>query len=139
MEIDEEGAMARSVRLVVAVFTNVLFVLGVIFVVVGLIQGIKIVGYKLLLDEYPTRYGGEDCSYAGQGYPMPVGMEPAKVASGSADAGEVEKQRQSCEVRVARDRQVKQVDDVALAVGMSMSGWALIFLFNPRGRLAVKD
>lgn len=109
-----------------AIFTNVLFVIGVVLMIFGFTRGSLTVVRLLTFDKYPLEsYEETRCELEFQNrFPMPEGS--------TAVISDEEKQKslQKCQSVVEHDRQVRKVEDIVTSVSTFISGVSLAFVFK---------
>lgn len=110
-----------------AIFTNVLFVIGVIFLIAGFIIGTQTVTRSVLFENYPLNsYDENRCEFE---QPFPTIIEKGdEVQSESPE--EIENRKQKCLAGLAHDRKVKQTEDIVGSVTSLVAGAALVFSFR---------
>jgi len=106
-----------------AIFTNLLFVIGVILLIWGISKA-ALTGARLVtFDKYPLAgYEETRCEYASR----PVIEE--KNVNVSPDM--LTAQRASCEESVERNRKTRQVEDIVQSIVLPLSGLALVYFFR---------
>jgi hypothetical protein len=115
-----------------AIFTNLLFVVGIILMVVGFVSGTSTLAKLAFFEVYPLQSYEEsrcDAPY----YPVEPTMikTDGTVASESAEAkAEREKQIDRCKAEVERGRSVKKVEDVVFSISFFVAGTALALVFK---------
>lgn len=121
--------MAISTKHIASIFLNALFAIGVIIAVFGFLGTLQFTAYTILLDEYPLQAYEEDC----------LNFRPVVSPEGeAADPETTQEQKQECQEIVAKRRTSKQIDDATRSVGLLISGFTLILLFNPRSSFAAR-
>ncbi len=99
-----------------AIFTNLLFVIGVILVIVGASRGILTVVRLVVFDSYPLDYYAETrCTLLPA---RPDGGEVMPIIDGN------------CEESLEHERKIKLTDDIVNSVTMLLSGLALTLSFK---------
>ncbi len=114
-----------------AIFTNLLFVIGVILLIVGFIQGTRTAVKLLTFDQYPLEsYEETKCSqppYTGV-EPVPMPLENGKTAA-IVNKGS-ESIKADCEMQLNHERKVRETEDIVGAITMLVSGGTLVFFFR---------
>lgn len=109
-----------------AIFTNILFVIGVILLIVGFIRATSTVANLVTFDKYPlANYEETRCDY--EVIPKPVTLDQNMA---SESAREMENRKASCLESIDRQRQQKQVNDIVTSVSLLVSGAALVLSFR---------
>jgi hypothetical protein len=122
-----------------AIFTNVLFVIGVILLIVGFTMGTNTAVKSIVFDKYPLDIWEETrCNELEQyGWAMaerPVG-EPGSSTELTEDQqakekAEKEERVEKCVAAQTQQRQRKQVEDIVSAFTMLVAGSVLVFTFR---------
>lgn len=111
-----------------AIFTNLLFVIGVILLIVGFIQGTRTAVKLITFDKYPLDpYTETKCDqppYAA----MPIPVEGGKTAP--ATEAQTRETKQACTSELEHERKVKETEDIVGAITMLVSGGTLVFFFR---------
>jgi hypothetical protein len=117
--------------IVKAIFTNLLFVIGVILMVVGFVRGTSTFSKLAFFEIYPLPgYEESRCEF---GYYMEpaVVKEDGTTAEQTAEAkAEQEKQKERCKQELERTRTVQKVEDVVSSVSFFVAGLALTIVFK---------
>jgi len=111
-----------------AIFTNLLFSIGVILMVIGFIRGALTVVNSTIFDKYPLNNYEETKCDSGQ----PVRAIPVETESKPLLLTEEQKQtnKQSCLNSLQHTRKVKQVEDTTYSFSFLISGLTLALVFN---------
>lgn len=111
-------------KVIQTIFTNFLFAIGVILLVVGFVRGILITTRLIVFDTYPLENWEETrCE----------NMTPAMIQEPNIkqpNLEESEKFQTRCKEEVAHSRKVRQVEDIATVAGLLVSGVALSYFFR---------
>lgn len=109
-----------------AIFTNLLFVIGIILVIVGFIRGTLTVTQIIVFDKYPINsYEETRCD---QGI---VPVEESKRGGTSAmTKQEIKEQKDKCINSIEQGRKVKMTEDIVTSITTLLSGSALIYFFK---------
>ena len=108
--------------LIKAIFTNLLFVIGVILMIVGFIRGASTVSKTLVFDNYPLNsYEENQCDHLAIVRPV----EPV-----AEDIKQSPEDKAECESRLTYQRNVKQTEDVVGSISFFVSGLALTIAFK---------
>jgi hypothetical protein len=109
-----------------AIFTNLLFVIGVILMVIGFIRGTSTAANSLVFPKYPlNQYEETRCQLE-----IPA---PAKIDNESTpivDQKETEMRKQQCEESMEYARKTKQVNDITQSISFFISGLAIALIFK---------
>lgn len=115
-----------------AIFTNVLFVIGVILAVFGFVYGVSTTSKILVFNEYPLQpYEETKCLY--EPYPSFIRYEDTQNNTDmipEENKEESERLKAECEATLERDRQIKMVNDVTTSVGLLTAGSVLVVAFR---------
>lgn len=121
-------------HIVKAIFTNLLFVVGIILMVVGFVRSTSTIAKLAFFEVYPLEsYEEGRCEIPY--YPEPAMLKPdgstqvATTESAEAKA-EREKQIERCKVEVERSRSVRKVEDVVSSISFFVAGTALALVFK---------
>lgn len=109
-----------------AIFTNLLFVIGVIFLIVGFITGAQTVTRMALFEQYPLNsYDETRCDFE----PMPLMIEKGgqQITESST---ETELRREKCLSSLAHERKIKQTEDIVTSITSLVAGAALVISFR---------
>lgn len=124
-----------KVEIIKAIFTNCLFVLGVLLIVFGFIQGTLTAVRTLTFEEYPLASYEEtrcDLEYLDIKTPRvmvtPSGEET--VVEESTSAEEIERRQAKCKATLAHARQVKQTEHIVTSITTLVAGSVLVFSFR---------
>lgn len=126
-----------------AIFTNVLFVIGVILLIVGFTMGSNTAVKSIVFDTYPLDSWEETrcndiAQYNASMMEKPVSA-PADVASQEISASdaqlakekaELQERIEKCEVSQTQQRTRKQVEDIVGSITMLIAGGVLVFTFR---------
>lgn len=117
-----------KIEVIKAIFTNVLFVIGVVVLMVGFIRGVM-VGAKLVsFEKYPLNgYEETRCEMETSAI-----LIPDKTAMVAADKESTEKRKVSCLESLERQRSVQKVDDITSAFGAITAGGLIAIVFRKR-------
>lgn len=111
-----------------AIFTNLLFVIGVILLIVGFIQGTRTAVKLITFDKYPLdAYEESKCDQPPYlDMPQPVDAVKTVPVKGVT----AEQSRIDCLAQIEHERKVKQTEDIVGAITMLVSGGTLVFFFR---------
>ena len=110
-----------------AIFTNLLFVIGVILLIVGFVQGTRTAVKLLTFDQYPLdSYEETKCDQPPYAV---IPVEGGKTAPVTDDAT-ARQTKADCVVQLNHQRKVRQTEDIVGALTMLVSGGTLIFFFR---------
>lgn len=112
-----------------AIFTNLLFVIGIILMVFGFVWGASTVAKLAFFEKYPLQ------SYEEGRCEMGYFPEPAKDSDQTEEERaeakkQMEKQQAQCRVEVERSRSVRKVEDSVTSVSLFVAGIALALVFK---------
>jgi hypothetical protein len=109
-----------------AIFTNLLFVIGVILIIFGFIQGTLTAVRLLTFDEYPL------ASYEESRCEMEFTASKPVLAPGEASmsAEEIATRQAKCETSLAHARKVKQTEHIVSSLSTLIAGTVLIWSFR---------
>lgn len=115
-----------KVEIIKAIFTNLLFVIGVILLIYGFVQGSLTAVRLLTFDKYPLQsYEESRCDYEYNAIKMPSGVD-GEIASPE----DATKQRQRCEEQLTYARKVKQTEHIVVSITTFVAGAVLVFSFK---------
>lgn len=115
--------------LIKATFTNLLFVIGVILLIVGFAQGTNTAVKSIAFEKYPLRAYDETRCETEFMYPT----YPADAVSEKdiqVEQEQKEKRLQSCLKSIENQRNTKQVEDAVGSFTLFISGSVLVFIFK---------
>lgn len=124
-------------ELIKATFTNLLFVIGVILIIVGFVRGTDTMVKSLVFDSYPLQTW-EETRCEGE-YMFPTPMRPVETVQDGAsissdsnqpDQQEIDRRIEKCEAALNRQRDTKQVSDIVGSFTMLVSGIVLVYVFK---------
>jgi hypothetical protein len=109
-----------------AIFTNLLFVIGIILVIVGFVRGTLTATQMLVFDKYPLdSYEETRCDTGiAPAAPTKEGETPAMTKT------ELKDQKEKCLNAVEMRRKVKKTEDIVTSITTLISGMALIYFFK---------
>lgn len=118
--------MAVKADTIKAIFTNLLFLIGVILIVIGFIQATSITAKLAIFQKYPLNsYEETRCDFNSPNYPKPmIGETQATVDARTPD------QIRLCEESIERDRKLQMVEDITRAIGFLTSGIVIAAIFR---------
>jgi hypothetical protein len=109
-----------------AIFTNLLFVIGVIFLIFGFIQGTQTVVRLATFDKYPLQIY-EETRCENEFPAMRPVIEPDQPPMSDQDQQE---RRQKCEASLDYQRRVKQTEDIVVSITTLVAGAVLVLSFK---------
>ena len=117
----------KTNNLVKAIFTNLLFVIGVILIIFGFVRGAITGTYLVIFDKYPLdQYQETMCETTYATRPLindkDVNAEP--------NTQELKESKIKCEAQTERQRKVNMARDVASSITTFISGAALVYFFR---------
>lgn len=111
------------------IFTNLLFVIGVILLVVGFVQATSTAAKLLLFDKYPLyTYEENRCDTMTIGPTKPAQQEGTTPAE--PDPQETQRQKAKCLEQLEFDRKVKKTEDLVSSISFLVAGAALTVVFR---------
>jgi len=114
-------------QVVKAIFTNLLFVIGVILIIFGFSKSVTTGAKLIIFDNYPLNaYEETRCEYETFNLPSPDRNAPNSEPS----AQNSEQTRQRCLEAIERQRQVQLTEDVATSITTLVSGIFLVYIFR---------
>jgi len=110
-----------------AIFTNLLFVIGIILLIFGFIQGSLTATRLVVFDTYPLdSYEETRCEYDFQAPTYsPDGKQIAET-----NPEEVEKKKEACRKSIEQERKVRKTEDIVRAITTIVSGAILVMSFK---------
>jgi hypothetical protein len=109
-----------------AIFTNLLFVIGVILLIWGVAKAASTGARIISFDKYPLQgYEESRCEYVA-GLSAPV-MEKGIVAPSEADQ---QLQKKECLNSIEKQRALQKVDDIVQSIVLPFSGLTLVYFFR---------
>lgn len=118
----------KTNNLIKAIFTNVLFVIGVILIIFGFVRGAITLTYISMFDKYPLDQYQEtmcDTNYATR----PLANDKSEVTFGMNET-EAKDAKVRCEKQTERQRNINKATDVASAITTLISGAVLVYFFR---------
>jgi hypothetical protein len=110
-----------------AIFTNLLFVIGVILLIVGFVQGTRTAVKLITFNEYPLdSYEETKCDQPP--YAVPAVVDGGKTAPIIDEA--TRQTKADCKLELNHERKVRETEDIVGAITMLVSGGTLIFFFR---------
>ena len=99
--------------LIKAIFTNLLFVIGVILVIFGFVNGVSTITKSIVFEKYPINtYDETRCESEYVNQPAPAGPD-GKTAPVTQESTADRKERlKKCTESVELSRKVKQTEDI---------------------------
>lgn len=115
-------------NLIKSIFTNLLFVIGVILIIIGFVSGTKTVTYLALFEKYPLdQYKETMCDNA---FLEPMYLDKNQPQAEQINKQDLENRRLKCEKQLEIDRNVKKATDVATSITILISGIVLVYFFR---------
>jgi hypothetical protein len=115
-------------ELIKAIFTNLLFVIGIILIVIGFIRGVSTTVNSIVFDQYPLEEWQETRCSLDLGYQDPQ-LSPTDAKFPETQEA-YEQRKIECEAALDIARQTKQVNDISQSVSFLVSGLALALIFK---------
>jgi hypothetical protein len=111
-----------------AIFTNLLFVIGVILMVIGFIRGVATTVNSIVFEEYPLdEYQETRCSVE---IIPPVVDAKYEIASPEHSEQDLKTRQQKCEQAITKARRTTQVNDITYSFGFFTSGLFICLAFK---------
>ncbi len=112
-------------EIIKAIFTNLLFVIGVILAVFGFIRGTLTITRLVVFDTYPlASYEETRCSV--ETSPRVIGVDGKEMET-KEDAA---KRMELCVESLEKQRDIKKVEDIATSISTLVAGIFLILAFK---------
>ncbi len=106
-----------------AIFTNLLFVIGVVLLIWGVAKAASTGARLISFDTYPLQgYEESRCDYVS----VPI-MEKGVVAPSEADQ---KLQKEQCKESIEKQRALQKVDDIVQSIVLPFSGLTLVYFFR---------
>ena len=120
-------------EIIKSIFTNLLFVIGVVLMVVGFIRGTATIANSIAFDQYPLDEWQETRCSIDMNYQDPALLPADAVPTETKES--FEQRRIECQRVLDATRRTKQVGDITYSFGFFVSGIALAlgfrrFIFN---------
>ncbi len=111
------------------IFTNVLFVIGVILLVIGFVQGSLTAAKMVIFEKYPLNsYEESRCDASYFATPKPVAIDD--VTPIDTNSEEYKQQQTECKRQLEFDRKVRQTEDIVGSISFLVAGAALTIVFR---------
>lgn len=110
-----------------AIFTNLIFVIGIILTIVGFISGSNTIAKLIIFDKYPLN-GYEESRCDNDMYAARPMVKDGNQEEISED--DLQKQKELCLENLERDRKVRLVDSVSNSISFFVAGIILSFSFR---------
>ena len=122
-------------ELIKATFTNLLFVIGVVLIIIGFVRGTDTLVKTIVFDTYPLDTWEESRCENEVMYQTTPAMVEAPVGTTSDDSmkqtqEKTEERMERCEASLNRQRDTKQVSDIVGSFTMLLSGVVLVYAFK---------
>ena len=110
-----------------AIFTNLLFLIGVILIVIGFIRSTSTVVKFIVFDKYPLNsYEESRCDFNNPNYPKPAVVEGESTPVDTRTDEQIEE----CKAALEQDRKLRMVEDVTTSISFLISGIAISAIFR---------
>ena len=117
--------------LIKAIFTNLLFVIGVILVIFGFVNGVSTVTKSIVFEKYPINtYDETRCESEFMNQPVTAGPDGKTVPVTEGSTEEKKERLKKCTESVELSRKVKQTEDIVSSITTFISGSILIYSFR---------
>lgn len=113
-------------EIIKAIFTNILFVIGVILLIFGFSRGILTLTRLVVFDEYPLQSYEESRCELDFLRPTPIKDETTPTLSEE----ELKERRSSCLSTLEHQRKVRMVEDLTTAFSTFVAGIVLVAIFK---------
>lgn len=113
-------------EIIKVVFTNILFVIGVILVIVGFTKGVLTISRLLVFDKYPLQTHEESRCELDTLSPYPV--KEGNVSELSKQ--ELQERKTNCLASLELQRKVRMVEDITTSLSTFVAGFVLVFVFR---------
>jgi len=115
------------IKTIKAIFTNLLFVIGVVLVIFGFTRGALTAANLVVFDKYPLNsYEERQC---GEGFTR-VPMKPLDVEVSNTPNTVTKSQKAECEASLEHSRKIKMINDVIGSLSMLICGTTLVLGFK---------
>jgi len=115
-------------EIIKAIFTNLLFVIGVVLMVVGFIRGTSTLINSIVFDQYPLDEWQETRCTVDMSYQDPALLPVDSISTETKES--FEQRKVVCQQAVDKTRKTKQVNDITYSFGFFVSGIALALSFK---------
>lgn len=110
-----------------AIFTNLLFVIGIILLIFGFIQGSLTATRLVVFETYPLNsYEETRCEYDFQ--TTAFGPDGKQLAEPNPE--DVAKRKEACKASIEQERKVKKTEDIVSAITTLVAGALLVMSFK---------
>jgi hypothetical protein len=120
----------NKTHIVKAIFTNLLFVVGIILMVIGFVRGTSTIAKLAFFKVYPLESYEESRCEMNYYAPAMVKEDGTPQTETPEAKAEREKQIDRCHQEVERGRDVKKVEDVVSSISFFVAGTALALVFK---------
>lgn len=121
--------LSMKVDTIKAIFTNLLFVVGVILLIYGFIQGSLTIARSLIFDQYPLNsYEETRCEYEFAAPKETVGV--AKATPSGETASQSRQTYEGCQQQLNYQRKIRQTEHIVGAVSTFAAGLILVVSFK---------
>jgi len=121
--------LSMKVDTIKAIFTNLLFVVGVILLIYGFIQGSLTIARSLIFDQYPLNsYEETRCEYEFAAPKETVGV--AKATPSGETANQSRQTYEGCQQQLNYQRKIRQTEHIVGAVSTFAAGLILVVSFK---------
>lgn len=113
-----------------AIFTNLLFVIGVILVIFGFVNGVSTATKSMVFDKYPINSYDEtkcDMEYM---VPTMAASPDGKTIPPQDSKEDKEARMKKCEDSLEMQRKVKQTEDIVSSITTFVAGGVLVYAFR---------
>ncbi len=113
-----------------AIFTNLLFVIGVILIIFGFVNGVSTITKSLVFEKYPLDSYEETKCETEFLNPTIVTTPDGKNTATQESQEEKEARLKKCEDSLVTRRKVKQTEDIVSSITTFISGVVLVYCFR---------
>lgn len=108
-----------------AIFTNLLFVIGVSLIIFGFTRGVLTLAQLIVFPKYPLNsYEETRCEIT------PLAPELGGKTVAVTKPEEIKAQKEKCLESLEHQRKVKEVEDITASVSTLVAGAVLVFFFK---------
>lgn len=112
-------------------FNNILFVIGVILLIIGFGTGTNVVLKSVMFDQYPLQVWDEGrCDDPYMYGPVAFDRASSEESNAQSEEQKAKQWREDCMASLGRQRTTKQVEDIATASTLLISGAILTIVFR---------
>lgn len=113
-----------------AIFTNLLFVIGIILVIFGFVNGVSTATKSMVFDKYPLNSYDETRCETEFMNPTIVTTPDGKNTATQETQEEKKERMKKCQESLEMARKVKQTEDVVSSITTFIAGGVLVYAFR---------